>query len=760
MNNLARFWRNLPLSSKQALLASLLVMAVVFALTYLTVQRERASFQQGLESQAELLLETLPLTMRDQLYRLELDELADIARVVSGNENVVMFVVYDKQGAILVDASLDKLTFSQEVDPLGEQLIGFARNDSRQDDVHLDWQQEQLIAGRAITLGNQPIGAVAIGLSTEPLNQKIAALTRQSVLLAVVTLLIGGGLSFWSARQITNPLSELTNVTAQMASGDLSNRVEVQSTDEIGQLGYVFNRMADAIQQRESELREFAEGLERTVAERTAELRAQNDALIAARQQAEAANRVKGAFLAMMSHEIRTPINAILGFAQLMTNDTALSRETREDVDTIIRSSEYLLTIINQVLDLSKIEAGRLTLNEKAFDLYHLLDDLENLFRLRAADKQLQLVFTRAANVPQYIRTDEVKLRQVLINLLNNALKFTNEGGVAVRVRAQDHEPPQELYFEVEDTGPGIASEELDEIFEAFVQTRTGKSAQEGTGLGLPISRKFVEMMNGQMTIESELGRGSTFIFSVSINLAEVSEVKDKTTSRRVIALEPDQPRYRILIVDDQKINRQLLIKMLAPLGFELREARDGQEAVAVWQEWQPHLIWMDKGMPVMDGYEATVRIKTECEKDASCRDPVIIVLSATSFDEDIKLFREAGCHDFLHKPFRTTDVFELMHKHLGVRYVYEERARASDKKDKREDTAEDILSPAALAALPNGLLRDLEQATVRSQFNQIIGIIDRIREHDVNIATALEKLADGFEYDKILEAIRNAERT
>src|ERR671933_344656 len=310
--------------------------------------------------------------------------------------------------------------------------------------------------------------------------------------------------------------------------------------------------------------------LELRVTQRTAEL-------AKAKEAAEVANEAKSTFLANMSHELRSPLNAILGFAQLMTRSRSLPPEQMENVGIITRSGEHLLTLINQVLDLSKIEAGRTTLNEKNFDLYRLLDDLEDMFQLKADDKHLELLIDRTPDVPRYVCTDEVKLRQVLINLLNNSLKFTSEGGVSVRVRTTGHDTDFEhrctdnadyytdsscvypcnnprravLCFEVEDTGAGIDSEELDNLFEAFVQTKTGKESQEGTGLGLPISRKFVQLMGGEMTVSSEVGKCTTFKFDIKVDIVEASDIETKQSTRQIIALEPNQPRYRILIVDD-----------------------------------------------------------------------------------------------------------------------------------------------------------------------------------------------------------------
>ncbi|GAB4193667.1 MAG: AAA family ATPase [Coleofasciculaceae cyanobacterium] len=516
-----------------------------------------------------------------------------------------------------------------------------------------------------------------------------------------------------------------------------------------------------------ADLAESNRTLEAKVEERTSEL-------AIAKQKAEVANEAKSRFLANMSHELRTPLNAILGFAKLTVKNSNLSPDTRQNLGIITRSGEHLLTLINQVLDLSKIEAGRTTLNEKNFDLYRLLDDLEDMFQLKASDKHLQLMFERTPDVPRYIRTDDVKLRQVLINLLNNALKFTSEGGVSVRVARElkvgklnvvseagrspgsqqssnfqpDNLQPATLKFEVEDTGAGIIPEELDSLFEAFVQTKTGRESQEGTGLGLPISRKFVQLMGGEITVSSEVGKGTIFKFDIRVGVVDVKDIETKQSTRQIIALEPNQPRYRILIVDDRYDNRQLLIKLLNPFGFELKEASNGKEAVEIWETFEPHLIWMDMRMPVMDGYEATKQIKLTTKGQATA----VIALTASTLEEERTVVTSAGCDDFLRKPFREADIFEMMHKHIGVRYVYENPNHRDS--STTEEGEHKVLTATIIAALPQEWVASLKQAILSINMKLIYSLIEQIRPENAALANALKTCIDKFEYEKILNLI------
>ncbi|MBD0302868.1 MAG: response regulator, partial [Tolypothrix sp. T3-bin4] len=385
-------------------------------------------------------------------------------------------------------------------------------------------------------------------------------------------------------------------------------------------------------------------------------------------------------------------------------------------------------------------------------------------------------------------KRQEVKLRQILINLLSNALKFTQEGGVSLRVGSREEDAgtslanfstysragtgappllptphsllptPYCLLFEIEDTGAGITPDELDSLFEAFVQTQTGKDAQEGTGLGLPISRKFVQLMGGDMRVSSEIGRGSLFKFEIKVSRVEARDIGSQQPIRHVIALEPNQPRYRILIVDDKPINRLLLIKLLNPLGFELKEACNGKEAIEIWDKWEPHLIWMDMRMPVMDGYEATKQIKSTIKGQAI----VIIALTASALEEERAVVLSAGCDDFLRKPFREADVFAAMNKHIGVRYIYEDKtpseAEKSDFSYPSGTTAPNIINPLSFQTLPVEWVANLKQALLNVDLDRISTLIAHIETQDTALAQALTFYIDNFEYDKILSLIQESE--
>lgn len=478
-----------------------------------------------------------------------------------------------------------------------------------------------------------------------------------------------------------------------------------------------------------------------------------------AKDAAEAANRAKSRFLSNMSHELRTPLNAILGFSQVMARHHSFSQEQKEQLNIINRSGEHLLDLINDILSMSKIEAGQVTLNENCFDLYQLLDELEQMFRFKAKTQNLQMIFQRAVDLPQHVQTDEGKLRQVLMNLLGNAIKFTKTGGITLRVNQfydnNDPMPGLHLQFEIEDTGPGIAPGEIHTLFDPFTQTETGRQSMQGTGLGLPISCQFVRLMGGEMLVKSKVDEGTMFTFDIQVKPGIAPAQKTLLTTKQVIRLEPNQPAYRILIVEDMEENRKLLARLLKSIGFQVREAINGEQAVALWSTWQPHLIWMDMRMPVMDGYEATRQIKAkERQKKAEKYrqdglKTVIIALTASAFNEDRAQILAAGCDDFIGKPFRISTLFDKMAQYLGVRYIYKEDNQFSSS---QETAIPKPLSVKELGVMPSEWITQLHEAVLCANDQLILKLIQQIPHTESYLANALTDLVNNFRLDIMLE--------
>jgi len=490
-----------------------------------------------------------------------------------------------------------------------------------------------------------------------------------------------------------------------------------------------------------------------------------------AKEMADAANRAKSEFLANMSHELRTPLNAILGFTQLLdraaqqlpAHASPILPQQQEYIEIIKRSGEHLLALINDILDLSKIEAGRMPLNPEKFDLWQLLDRIEEMFSFKAASKDLELRVERSPDLPQFIETDAKKLHSILINLLGNAVKFTERGQVILRATAQRYtidSQALQLDFEIEDTGIGIKPEELSLIFNAFAQSHNAKPltsslrdrSTEGTGLGLAISDHFVRLLGGEMSVRSEWEQGSVFRFNIPCNCIENLETNGAPVQQYAVAIAGAAPKHRIALVEDEMSNRQLLVSLLEPLGFVTRSAVNGLEAIELWQQWQPHLILMDMRMPVLDGYQAMRHIR-QLEQQQSHRPPVpIIGLTASVFQTQQEKLSDLGCNDWIVKPFSEAELLGKIANCLDIKYQY---AVQFPQKTKPTPT----LVPtdrvkAGLNQMSAQWRSQLHWAALSARRKNIHQLIAQIPPEQAEIAATLSSWVERLDFDRIIELL------
>jgi signal transduction histidine kinase/ligand-binding sensor domain-containing protein/ActR/RegA family two-component response regulator len=509
-----------------------------------------------------------------------------------------------------------------------------------------------------------------------------------------------------------------------------------------------------ALNVRDRMLRRQNRLLEARVEERTAELeqtlRRLEGSEAAAREseaRANEANRAKSVFLANMSHELRTPLNAVIGFAQVLERQSTASGRDRESLRIIQRSGEHLLGLINDVLSLARIEAGRLTLVPGPFDLRALFGSVHDMVRERAEARGLDLTFELDASLPPSVLGDAGRLRQVLLNLLGNAVKFTERGGVVLRARWQEGRAD----VEVEDTGAGISADELPQLFEPFVQTESGRRAREGTGLGLVISRQIVQLMGGDIAVRSTRGEGTRFHFHVELPACAAAAVAPPP--RRVLGLAPGQPRPLLLVADDTDENRLLLVKLLADAGCDVREARNGAEAVARWREIRPALVWMDMRMPVMDGREATRAIRAEEARDGTPRTR-ILALTASAFEHEREGILAEGADDFVVKPFRLETIFQKLEEWLGVAFTYEDAEPA------RAPLAPGVLTVERLRALDASRLDALYGAVRVGDLAEAERAAGALAGEDAELSAALLQALRAFRVDELVSLLERVVRS
>lgn len=490
--------------------------------------------------------------------------------------------------------------------------------------------------------------------------------------------------------------------------------------------------------QIEAQLRQYKDHLAEEVQTRTADL-------VLARDAAEAANKAKSAFLANMSHELRTPLNAILGFSSLMSQDSRLEESQKQNLDIINRSGTHLLTLINDALEMAKIEAGRTQLENAPFDLGIMVRDVVDMMELRARQKGLQLLLDQSSQFPRYIQGDEARLRQILINLLGNAVKFTQQGGVTLRLATKQNTIAH-LLIEVEDSGLGIAIEDQTRLFQPFVQLGKQAGDNKGSGLGLSITQQFVQLMGGRISVISTLGQGSIFKVELPLNVLENHDAIAPQAGERgdVIGLEPNQSVRRILIVEDQLENQLLLTQLMQRIGFEVNVAEDGAQGVQLFQSWHPDLIFMDRRMPVMDGMAATQSIRNL----PGGKEVKIIAVTASAFVEQREEMMAAGMDDFVRKPYRFNEIYDALSRQLGVQYVYAEVLDGAEKSPPVTLTAE------MLSGLPPALRDELRDALESLEDERIRAVLIHVTPLDATLYKTLSHLVDNFDYASVLRCL------
>ncbi|MCC0178221.1 response regulator [Waterburya agarophytonicola K14] len=730
-------------------MTSLVLLSLIFATTVSLYQNQKI-FRQQLEQQADMLLNTLSVSTVDSLTSGDTELIQNIIDQLREQEIILCSRVYQSEGIEIA------ITQVHHRDELSSIANSWKTKMLQSKTTILDWYSDRLIAGKSIEVDNKILGAIVVELSTATLEQKLAVEKKQSFTLAVIIAITIGIIAYCWSRSITEPLNQMITATQYLASGALDRQLQITSNDEFAVLARTFNFMASELNKTVKDLEFRAEALhqsETDASDRALELRKTLEELEDAKAIAEKANRAKSMFLSNMSHELRTPLNGILGYAQILKRDRTLTAKQEHGLNIIYDSGNHLLTLINDILDLSRIEARKLKLYPTEIHCQSFFQSIGDLIRLQAIEKGILFECALSPDLPVGIEADEKRLRQVLLNLLGNAVKFTDRGKVTLEVSISSSQNPTKscqktLCFHVIDTGSGINPQQLKKIFQPFEQVGNMKKREAGSGLGLAISRNLVTLMGGQISVTSKPNQGSNFWFDVTFPTVETAAMPNfLEPKRQVIGYQGKQ--QTILVVDDQKQNRQVILNLLEPLGFKIILGKDGQEEIDLAQKHQPDCILTDVVMPVKDGLEAVKEIRTI----PSIKDTIIIAISASVLKSDRHQSRIAGCEAFLSKPFQEEQLLTLLQKHLKLKWIYEEVELSTS--DPEKSLSSQLKSQTSTP--PKEEIEVLYELAMLGSMKKISERADYLEELDdryADLANQLRSLAQGFKEKAIVDLI------